>query len=532
MTLFAGTGRLLRLEVRRDRVRLTIWVAAIGVMVLYSASALNRLYPTQADRQLRAVLMSSPAAVIMSGPGYGLEHYTLGAMVSNELSLSLVIASAIMSIFLVIRQTRGDEEANRAELIRAAAVGRAAPLTAALLVAVLTNVVLGAVELASLLAAGLDAVNSVALVAGLVVTSLVFAAVAAVAAQVTVGARSANGLALAVLAVAFVLRAIGDTAKRHGNAVSWFSPIAWMQQLRAFVDLRWWPLLLSLAVIVPAVTAAYLLTVRRDLGAGYVTPRPGRARAAGSLAGPFALAFRLQRWTILSWALGLAFMAVGTGSLTATIQDNLANAPQLLRYLQTDVAHLTAGFLSRMAWFLAAGVTGFAVASALRLHGEEADGHAEPVLTAAVSRTRWYGQGLLLTGLATVALLGLTGVCLGLGVVASTRQWALFDDVVRAELGLLPAVALLVGIAALLVGVAPRLTALAWLPVTYAIVVGFFGALLQLPHWTSRLSPFGSVPLLPLEPWHWTGPIVLSVLTVALVVAGAAAFRRRDVLTG
>ena len=45
---------------------------------------------------------------------------------------------------------------------------------------------------------------------------LVFAAIAAVAAQVSGTARGARGMAIAVLAVAFLLRGIGDSAGRHG----------------------------------------------------------------------------------------------------------------------------------------------------------------------------------------------------------------------------------------------------------------------------------------------------------------------------
>ena len=32
--------------------------------------------------------MTNPAAVMLSGPGYGLDDYTLGAMVANEVALT------------------------------------------------------------------------------------------------------------------------------------------------------------------------------------------------------------------------------------------------------------------------------------------------------------------------------------------------------------------------------------------------------------------------------------------------------------
>ena len=62
---------------------------------------------------------------MMSGPGYGLDDYTLGAMITNEMVLWLAVPAAMMSIFLVVRHTRAEEETGRAELVRSA-VGRPA----------------------------------------------------------------------------------------------------------------------------------------------------------------------------------------------------------------------------------------------------------------------------------------------------------------------------------------------------------------------------------------------------------------------
>ena len=69
---------------------------------------------------------------MLSGPGYGTTNYTLGAMMANELSVRGHAGDAIMSLLLVVRHTRAEEEDGRAELVRAGAVGRRAPLAAAL----------------------------------------------------------------------------------------------------------------------------------------------------------------------------------------------------------------------------------------------------------------------------------------------------------------------------------------------------------------------------------------------------------------
>jgi hypothetical protein len=93
----------------------------------------------------------------------------------------------------------------------------------------------------------------------------------------------------------------------------------------------------------------------------------------------------------------------------------------------------------------------------------------------------------------------------------------------------LPAVLVVAGIAALLVGVAPRLSALAWAVVVWALLAGLFGPLLSLPEWALRLSPFGWVPRVPAEALDVVPLAGLALLAVALVTLAMITFRRRDV---
>ena len=83
---------------------------------------------------------------------------------------------------------------------------------------------------------------------GITGVAMVFGAVAAVTAQLWRQARTATGAAMATLALAALVRGIGDVINNSGSALSWFSPIAWAQQMRAFVDLRWWPFALLVAL--------------------------------------------------------------------------------------------------------------------------------------------------------------------------------------------------------------------------------------------------------------------------------------------
>src|ERR1700752_5045233 len=106
---------------------------------------------------------------------------------------------------------------------------------------------------------GFRIVETAAMCLGVTGVAMVFGAVAAVTAQLWRQARTATGAAMALLALAVLVRGIGDVIDNSGSALSWFSPIAWAQQMRAFVDLRWWPFaLLVVSAVALMVMAAVL----------------------------------------------------------------------------------------------------------------------------------------------------------------------------------------------------------------------------------------------------------------------------------
>ena len=68
---------------------------------------------------------ANPALSFLYGQLHG---DSLGALIAWRYLAYAALDAALMSIFLVIRHTRADEEAGRLELIGSTAVGRHAPL--------------------------------------------------------------------------------------------------------------------------------------------------------------------------------------------------------------------------------------------------------------------------------------------------------------------------------------------------------------------------------------------------------------------
>ena len=272
-----------------------------------TAWALKRLYPTPAGRAaLAGTAGANPALRFLYGR---LDGTSLGSITTWRYGVWAGLFAALVAIFVVIRHTRADEEAGRLELAGSAAVGRQAPLVAALVTAAAGVLAVSVLLCAVLPLTGLPAAGSALLALGIGCCGLAFTGIAAVAAQLASAARAARGIALGVLGVAFVLRGVGDSAGASGPSwLSWASPLAWIQLARPFAASSLWVLALPLAMGAAGTGLAFALADQRDLGAGLLPDRPGRATASALLRDPFGLAWRLQRGALAGWTIGYVFL--------------------------------------------------------------------------------------------------------------------------------------------------------------------------------------------------------------------------------
>lgn len=525
----AGTRALVRVALRLDRSRTIIWAVSIGLIVLMSVSALNSRYATPESRQARATLISSPAATALAGPGYGLDNYTIGAMTANEIGLWVMIPAAIMALLAVTRHLRAAEEDGRLELVRSAPVGRDASVVAGLVAALVATLAVGVATFLALVAGGLDVTGSAALAGGVVMVGFVFAGVSAVASQLTAQARTASALGMAVLGVAFVLRAIGDVNGPQSTSVlTWLSPFGWAQATAAYVDTRFWPLALGFVATAVLVVVAFWLVGRRDVGTGLLAERLGRPAATARLTGMTALTTRRQLGAILSWGLGIVAMGAFVGLLAGALVDFIDSEPSLADVFPQGPNGAAAGALAVYTVFLAVTTGAYAVTALAAARAEEVATRGAAVLALPVSRWRWLGSQTAVAALASVGIMVVTGLVMGVTASSSLDGGVDVGQMLGAALVTLPAIGCLLGLAVLLVGLAPRALGLIWAYVTYVFVVGLFGAIL--PDGADALSPFAYTPQLPAEAMDWPPVIVLTAVAAVLVLAGLAAFRRRDVV--
>ena len=527
----AGTGALTKLAFRRDRIMLPAWVYLITVLVATTSYSLKKLYPTAAARaQLGVTADGNPALRFLYGR---LNGSSLGALTTWRYGIWAAIFGALMTIFIVIRHTRGDEEAGRLELVGSAAVGRQAALTAGLLTAVTANLAISVLLAIALPLSGLTVPGSVALALAIGASGLAFTGIAAVAAQLASRARGARGLAFGVLGAAYVLRAIGDSAGPGGPSwLSWASPLGWVELTRPFDGPRWWVLALPLAVLATGVGAAYALAARRDHGAGVLPDRPGRPTASRWLRGPFGLAWRLQRGALGGWLAGVVCIFAASGAAAQGIGSLLGGSAQLRREFTRlgGQAAITSAYLAALMLLAGLGAAGYATSAVLRLRAEETSGLAEPLLATAVGQVRWGLSHLAVAVFGSAVLLAVAGLAAGLGY--GVRIGAAGPQAARmlgAAMAQLPASLVVAGVAVLLVGLLPGVSvAGAWTVLGAVVLIDLFGEALQLSHWVLDISPFTHAPKLPGGPVSAAPLLWLCLAAVAFSAVGLAALRRRD----
>ncbi|MEV5892047.1 ABC transporter permease [Nonomuraea fuscirosea] len=518
-----GTWTQIRLILRRDRVLLPVWIAITALLPASIASATTDLYADQAARDaFAAASASNPAQLAMRGP---IHDASVGGLTAWTLGSSLALIGGLISILLVIRHTRLEEETGRRELLSSGVIGRHAPLAAALTVVLTANLLLGLLSVPALVAGGLPAGSSLLFGMSTAAGGWAFAAIAGITAQLTTSSGTARGIAIALGGLLFALRSLADTG--GAGWLAWLSPFGWVRLTRPYADDRWWVLGL-IAVFVAALAAvAFALSTRRDVAGGLIPARPGPA--TGTLPGAFGLAARLHRSTLAGFAIGFGALGALLG-VAARGLDAQLDTPQFQQLAATiggAGAPISDVFFTFVMYVLSQLVAGAALVSALRARGEEAAGRAELLLSTPIGRLRWALSHLLFAFLSPVLLLTALGAAAGLTYDGNVAR------VTGATLTYLPAVWTVVGLATLLFGLLPRLaTAVSWTALGLFLVVDLLAEFKLATGIVLDLSPFVHVPAMLLG--GSSSPVApllgLTVLSVTLGAAGLAFLRRRDLM--
>lgn len=313
---------LLRQRLRRDWLQLLLWILATVLMAYSGFAGVTQSYATLKDRvEVLAAVMANPVIMMFRGLPSGASE---GQFLSFEILPWLTMLAGLMSVFLAVRHTRGDEEAGRTELLAATPAGRALPTVATLIHGVAANVVLGVLVALALIGSKLDPAGSWLMGIASATTGIAFLGIGLIAAQLMRTSRGANSLTVWILVATFLINGIGNVAGTPSNDLTrissswlvWLSPFGWAEQSRPYDTNSVAPALIGLVFGLVLAAAAVALQSVRDIGEGFIPARPGRVHARPALAGPHALVWRLTNGAIIGWAIG--------GALTGMLATKLS----------------------------------------------------------------------------------------------------------------------------------------------------------------------------------------------------------------
>ena len=521
------------LWIRLTRRGALLMAVAIAAYVVLEVASYRAAYPNGVSPVQFKLFEDNPMSRMMQGVPHGLD--TPGGFTVWDGGWFMQLIVCVWALLTTTRLLRGEEDAERADLVLAGPVRARYHTASALAVVAGCSVLIGAAAASALALSGQGVEGAVLFGLGLAGVAVTIAGIAAVMCQLVNVHRRAAGFTALALAVAYLLRMFANSTDGRVWA-RWTSPLAWMDvltpygepDLRAVIPFVLVPLLL--------VGLAVWLRTRRDLGGALLVTEAGHEPHLRLLGSPFAFAWRSNRGVLAGWAVGLAALAAVEGALVSTMMDWLAkdqDYQRLFQQLGYDQALTTLGFVAVMAQMFGMAIVLSVAWRVGAARTEEETGRAEAMLSRPVSRLRWLGGHAVLAALSGLGLLVLTGAAFWLGCVASGFHDVSWSDAIRAMLNCLPVVVLVGGLTVLTFGLQPRLTVV--LPVTLVVIAylaTFLGPPLRWPSWLLDLSPFTHLAWVPMVPWAATSGIVMTALGLAMCAVGLLAFRRRDVIGG
>jgi len=537
-----GILPLLRQRLRRDGVQLALWT--VGTVALAGAGygGVQSSYGDEQERvALLATVMANPVILLFRGLPSGADD---DQMVVFLLLPWLLILAALMSSFLAVRHTRGDEEDGRLELLSATPAARWSPSVATVIHGTIANVVLGVLVTAAFLANGAPATGSVLVGLSCTLVGVVFLGVGLVAAQLLSTSRGANSLATWILVGTFVLAGAGnalgtpsdDLTRMQSSWLTWLSPFGWAENVRAFDANAAGPIVLLAGAALVLVAGALALQSRRDIGGAFIAERAGRASARSALASNLALVARMSTPSVVGWVVGGALVGILSTSLGAVASEIGGENPAVADVL--DKLSGGGGDLERgivVVFFMMLGIFAACagVQTIVRARQDETRGTAEAVLATAISRVRWLGDYVIVAVVAASATIAAGVLGAVLGAVSLTDGGGLMRDAALAGAGQLLPAWLFIALTALVFVVAPRLTiALGWTLVMVAAMIGLFGPLFGLDEDVARLSPFAAALTPTTTGVDAGGTWWVAVVTAAFAAGALTLMRRRELASG
>jgi len=523
---FSEAWDLTKFTFRKERLSSAIWLLVIISLSLFVTVAYRNLFADEGSLMEMLGVLNNPAMVTLFGPVF---DTTEAGIYGATMLVFLVLIIGIMNIFLVIRNTRSEEEKGRYEVIRSLPVGRLSGLTATLTFATIVNFIIFIVVGFGLAICGYPFDGSILYGLALFAGGMFFAAIAAVFAQLCSSAKSAITYSLVTMGLLYIIRGFGDAA--DGSFLSYISPLGMLIQAQIYAANYWLLVVAVIAITAALIALAFKLNTIRDIGRGFMAEKPGRSTGSFLMKSHSGLMFKLTRNMIIGFFITLVVFGAMYGSIMGDMESFLSSGMfgDILASIIPEGTNVVEGFISMLVNVLVVMAAIPAIMAILKLVGEEKNHRYEMIISCAVSKNTLMTNHLVYALLQSVVMV--FGAMIGLWIAAAAvmPNPISFVSMLSTFAVYIPAVWVFIGLAALLIGLLPKHASLivwGYLGITFYVV--YIGQLLNLPESVSYLTPLGYVPSLPLETYSIWGTLGLTTVAIVLAVIGYITYKRRD----
>ncbi|GAB2661754.1 ABC transporter permease [Nocardia goodfellowii] len=521
-------GRALVWLTGRLMLRGTVLVAlAVSMMSAVVAAQYQAVFADTLDAGALGALAENPAVRILFGAPQALDN--AGGFTVWRTGTPVLVLCGAWALLAATRITRGEEDAGRWDLLlggrarlRALVFRAAAALT---LAAVLIAVAVGG----GLFVVGTDPAGALLHALCVFGSTVAFANLGLLAAQVLPTRSAATGLASAVLGVALLLRMLADGVSFLAWA-AWLTPFGLAARTAPYADNRVLPVLVLLCLAVAPGAVALVAARHRDLGGGLIVmtgARRARTRLLGSIPG---FAVRRALVPTLGWMVGIATYFLLIGALIASILEFFGENPRFAEVAAAAGFGLgsPSGFAAAMFAVLAMPAGGYA---AIRVAAMGADERARrwTVLHALpVSRYHWAATEFVVTAAGSAILLGTAATAMWLGAVLTGAPLGL-GQALAGAFNVFPVALLSLGAGVLALGWRPAaIGVIGAIPAIGGFFIDVMAQSVGAPAWVREISPFAHLAAVPVTAPDWFSGAMMIAIAAAVTVLGLYGYARRD----
>lgn len=532
---FARWGALFVQYLKRDWKKIIIWIAGLGLFSGGYVPAFEEIGKGQGLMGMYET-MQNPAMISMVGPTPvdTAANYTLGAMYSHEMLLFCGLFAMIIAALHVVSHTRKEEDHGLTELVRSFQVGRQANSLAVVTETVFINIILALFISGVMISFGADTITakgSLLFGASIGMAGILGAVIALVMAQIMSTSSGATGSSLGIIGLLYIVRAGTDVSNVDFSMIN---PMGWTYLTYPFTENNWVPLITAVVFCIIVVIIAFALEGGRDMGAGYLPEREGRATAKKSLLSVPGLFIKLNKGVMISWMIAFVIMGAAYGSIYGDMQTFLGSNEMMSKMFTLAGVSIEESFTGTIMMVMIGLVSILPIAIINKLFSEEVRLHLSQLYSTKVTRTQLYLTSVILAIVAGVVGILLASIGLGGTAISAMGDSSTMDigDFIAAGYNFLPSVLFFTGLAALALGWVPKLGKVIYAYLGYSFAINYFGGILDLPEWFSKTAVQSWIPRMPVDKFDGATFITMTVISIALMVCGYVGYLKRDMVEG